>query len=215
MGGSHRLPSRHRLGLPGDRSGWSCWAGPSPCPSCCWRRPDFALPGPVHPAPRPIWRAMPHNPEAGASCPARPAQSRQPGGHACSAPWSASPDPAGYAPDGGSWRRASSPCSSAAVGAAQTPGGQPEPPQRHLAPVGDILHASALHGVHPARGQLPDPVPPALSGLPAHIQSLPDATHLLGGVFTLSAVIGVLLQLPASRLVERRLGVPLAMGLGA
>ena len=50
--------------------------------------------------------------------------------------------------------------------------------------------------------------------LPAHIQSLPDATHLLGGVFTLSAVIGVLLQLPASRLVERRLGVPLAMGLG-
>lgn len=50
--------------------------------------------------------------------------------------------------------------------------------------------------------------------LPAHIQSLPDATQLLGGVFTLSAVIGVLLQLPASRLVERRLGVPLAMGLG-
>ncbi|WP_265462982.1 MFS transporter [Aeromonas salmonicida] len=50
--------------------------------------------------------------------------------------------------------------------------------------------------------------------LPAHIQSLPDATHLLGGVFTLSAVIGVLLQLPASRLVERHLGVPLAMGLG-
>lgn len=36
--------------------------------------------------------------------------------------------------------------------------------------------------------------------LPAHIQSLPDATHLLGGVFTLSAVIGVVLQLPASRL---------------
>ncbi|ARW82249.1 MFS transporter [Aeromonas salmonicida] len=50
--------------------------------------------------------------------------------------------------------------------------------------------------------------------LPAHIQSLPDATHLLGGVFTLSAVIGVMLQLPASRLVERHLGVPLAMGLG-
>ncbi|MFM4804514.1 MFS transporter [Aeromonas bivalvium] len=50
--------------------------------------------------------------------------------------------------------------------------------------------------------------------LPAHIQSLPDATQLLGGVFTLSAVIGVLLQLPASRLVERRLGVSLAMGLG-
>ncbi|MFM4964064.1 MFS transporter [Aeromonas bivalvium] len=50
--------------------------------------------------------------------------------------------------------------------------------------------------------------------LPAHIQSLPDATQLLGGVFTLSAVIGVLLQLPASRLVERRLGVPRAMGLG-
>ncbi|WP_308415854.1 MFS transporter [Aeromonas salmonicida] len=50
--------------------------------------------------------------------------------------------------------------------------------------------------------------------LPAHIQSLPDATHLLGGVFTLSAVIGVMLQLPASRLVERHLGMPLAMGLG-
>lgn len=50
--------------------------------------------------------------------------------------------------------------------------------------------------------------------LPAHIQSLPDATQLLGGVFTLSAVIGVLLQLPASRLVEQSLGVPLAMGLG-
>lgn len=50
--------------------------------------------------------------------------------------------------------------------------------------------------------------------LPAHIQSLPDASRLLGYVFTLSAVIGVLLQLPATRLVERRLGVPLAMGLG-
>ncbi|WP_349922114.1 MFS transporter [Aeromonas veronii] len=50
--------------------------------------------------------------------------------------------------------------------------------------------------------------------LPAYIQSLPDATHLLGTVFTLSAVIGIMLQLPASRLVERKLGVPLAMGLG-
>lgn len=50
--------------------------------------------------------------------------------------------------------------------------------------------------------------------IPAFLQSEPQAEHLLGAVFTLSAVIGVLLQLPISRLVERRLGVAPAMGLG-
>ena len=78
---------------------------------------------------------------------------------------------------------------------------------------GEILRQRPFMGFTLLAGSYRDPVPPALSRPPAHIQSLPDATRLLGGVRP-SAVIGVLLQLPASRLVERRLGVPLAMGLG-
>ncbi len=50
--------------------------------------------------------------------------------------------------------------------------------------------------------------------VPAFIQSQQHATGLLGGVFTVTALIGVILQLPATQLVQRRLGVARAMGLG-
>ncbi|RAS13390.1 MULTISPECIES: MFS transporter [Microvirgula] len=50
--------------------------------------------------------------------------------------------------------------------------------------------------------------------VPAYIGSHGYDTGLLSGVFTLSALIGVTLQLPASELVRRRLGVAWAMGLG-
>ncbi|GGX78614.1 MFS transporter [Vogesella alkaliphila] len=50
--------------------------------------------------------------------------------------------------------------------------------------------------------------------VPAFIQSQHHATGLLGSVFTVTALIGVTLQLPATQLVQRRLGVARAMGLG-
>lgn len=50
--------------------------------------------------------------------------------------------------------------------------------------------------------------------VPAFIHSQQHATGLLGSVFTVTALIGVTLQLPATQLVQRRLGVARAMGLG-
>ncbi|WP_375058561.1 MFS transporter [Zobellella sp. DQSA1] len=50
--------------------------------------------------------------------------------------------------------------------------------------------------------------------VPAYINSQQQATGLLSGVFTLTAIIGVVLQLPASQLVQRYLGVARGMGLG-
>lgn len=50
--------------------------------------------------------------------------------------------------------------------------------------------------------------------VPAFIHSQPHATWLLGSVFTVTALIGVCLQLPASHLVQQRLGTAGGMGLG-
>lgn len=50
--------------------------------------------------------------------------------------------------------------------------------------------------------------------IPAYIRSVQHDTGLLGSVFTLTAVVGVTLQLPATRLVQRHLGVAVAMGGG-
>lgn len=50
--------------------------------------------------------------------------------------------------------------------------------------------------------------------VPAFIHSQPHATWLLGSVFTVTALIGVCLQLPASQLVQQRLGSAGGMGLG-
>ncbi len=50
--------------------------------------------------------------------------------------------------------------------------------------------------------------------VPAFIHSQPHATWLLGSVFTVTALIGVSLQLPATHLVQQRLGSAGGMGLG-
>jgi MFS family permease len=50
--------------------------------------------------------------------------------------------------------------------------------------------------------------------VPAFIHSQPHATWLLGSVFTVTALIGVCLQLPATHLVQQRLGSAGGMGLG-
>ena len=50
--------------------------------------------------------------------------------------------------------------------------------------------------------------------VPAFIQSQQQSAGLLGSVFTITALIGVVLQLPASQWVQRRLGMPRAIGLG-
>lgn len=50
--------------------------------------------------------------------------------------------------------------------------------------------------------------------VPAFIQSQHQTAGLLGSVFTITALIGVVLQLPASQWVQRSLGMPRAIGLG-
>lgn len=50
--------------------------------------------------------------------------------------------------------------------------------------------------------------------IPAYIHSQQQTATLLGSVFTVTALIGVLLQLPASLWVQRSLGVARGMGLG-
>lgn len=50
--------------------------------------------------------------------------------------------------------------------------------------------------------------------VPAFIHSQPHATWLLGSVFTVTAAIGVCMQLAATRLVQQRLGLAAGMGLG-
>lgn len=50
--------------------------------------------------------------------------------------------------------------------------------------------------------------------VPAFIHSQQQSAGLLGSVFTVTALIGVLLQLPASLWVQHRLGVARGMGLG-
>lgn len=50
--------------------------------------------------------------------------------------------------------------------------------------------------------------------VPAFIHSQQHATWLLGSVFTVTAIIGVCLQLAATRLVQQRLGLAAGMGLG-
>ncbi len=50
--------------------------------------------------------------------------------------------------------------------------------------------------------------------VPAFIQSQHQTAGLLGSVFTITALIGVVLQLPASLWVQRSLGMPRAIGFG-
>ncbi len=107
----------------------------------------------------------------------RPAQSRQPGGYAARPPGRPDLDPAELYPDGDPGGEPLRPARGAAVpSTAQTPGEPPEPARRHLAPMGGDSAPAPLYAVHPAGGQLPDPVPPALSR-PARPYPEPAGRH--------------------------------------
>ena len=159
-------------------------------PIAAGRRP--ALPGACSPAPRPICRSRCLAIRASAS--AFALQSRQPGGHAARPPGRPHLTQQGYALTGllaaslfallRCWYRC-------------CPNARWPTRRARAAPScasGGICASAPLHGFTLLAGSYRDPVPPALSGPAPHIQSLPDATRLLGGVFTLSAVIGVLLS---------------------
>ena len=90
--------------------------------------------------------------------------------------------------------------------------------QSHAAPScasKDFAPAAPLHDGSPCwRAATSDPVPGSTSPRRPYPEAA-DATRLLGGVFTLSAVIGVLLQLPVSCLQEcRSVRSPSWLGIG-
>ena len=134
--GSHRLPSRHRLGLPGTILGLrAAGLGRVPAHPAAGRRPHRLCGALFTPAPRPTFASECHNPsqrQRASPCtiwPARRACMLRPPGRPHL-------DPAELGPRRGSWRRALRPARSAAIPVLPKRPVNLSPPWRHLAPMG-------------------------------------------------------------------------------